>query len=482
MYMDQAQSQIPQTSTNISAKLIASIKILQYSAEELEQTISNEVTENPALDVDKVEQCLRCGSVLHGGTCVSCDRPHTGDGDHFQESASWDDGNYRNADLSLPESLEFDPLDFVKSAATLEDHLMRQMAAVVHERDLPIAEFLVGNLNPHGFLGVSDAQVAETLRVPERRVQDVVSILQSLDPPGIGARDLRECLLIQLRYFEETGEAPPIARALLDHYLQALGEHHFAEIARETHSTMTQVKQAWRFVRTNLNPYPAHAFATADTPESSVTGSADSSVLVRPDVVIRKTESGFEAEVVEARRFKLQLNPEYAALLRQSRANASAGSSELSESERLHIRQYAGRARFFIDCIRQRWATLQMISDALIVCQHDFLEHGIRHLLPLTRGELANRVGLHESTVSRATTNKYVLLPSGRTIPFDDFFDGSLAAKDRLKDYISSEDRANPLSDDELADLLTRDGMPLARRTVAKYREALRILPSRLRF
>jgi RNA polymerase sigma-54 factor len=153
----------------------------------------------------------------------------------------------------------------------------------------------------------------------------------------------------------------------------------------------------------------------------------------------------------------------------------------LSEPERQHVRQYAARARFFMECVTQRWDTLLTITQALIHQQQAFLEQGVRGLKPLTRGELAAEVGLHESTVSRATANKYVLLPTGRTVPFDDFFDGSLAAKEALREVIQREDGAKPYSDEELARRLGEQGLPLARRTVAKYREALGILPSRFR-
>jgi RNA polymerase sigma-54 factor len=224
-------------------------------------------------------------------------------------------------------------------------------------------------------------------------------------------------------------------------------------------------------------------------------------------VVIRRTEEGgFEAEVVERRRYRLSLNALYLRLYQQAKAHAPSPSSSsassaassrssaasssssgcpeplaLSEPERQHVRQYAARARFFVECVTQRWDTLLTISQALIEHQHAFLEQGVRGLRPLTRGELAVAVGLHESTVSRATANKYVLLPSGRTVPFDDFFDGSLAAKEALLEVIATEQGTKPYSDEELARRLGQQGLPLARRTVAKYREALGILPSRFR-
>ncbi len=193
------------------------------------------------------------------------------------------------------------------------------------------------------------------------------------------------------------------------------------------------------------------------------------------DVVIRRTDTGFEAEVIEERRFRFALHPTYQALASNGHAKA------MSEGERQHVRQYTSRAKFFIDCVRQRWETLQRIAEALIELQSDFLDKGVRYLKPLTRGELAAHVGLHESTVSRATANKYVLLPAGRTIPFDDFFDGSLATKDTLRELIDTEDPRRPFSDEDLSALLGERGMGVARRTVAKYREAMRILPSRFR-
>lgn len=480
MYLEQAQLPATQQSLTISAKLIASIKILQCSAEELEQSIARELSENPALEVDELAQCLRCGSPLRSGLCSTCDRSHVDDADPHRDVASWeDDRPIHGVDLAVGDESEYDPLDFVRTGATLHDHLMRQLCAIIDAEDEPIAEYLVGSLNSHGYVTVTPSEVAETLRVPEARVEATLADFQTLDPPGIGARNLRECLLIQLQNFEEQGKAPAVARLLLENHLSALGDRHFMDIARELGVNSTQVKHAWHFIRSNLNPYPAHAFEPADVPDIGLSLGSERGVLVRPDVVIRRTERGFEAEIVEQRRFRFDINSIYSQLYRQNRTQAARNT--INEQDRQHVRQYATRARFFMDCVHQRWETLTLIANALIEFQNDFLEHGVRHLRPLTRGELANHVGLHESTVSRATANKYVLLPSGRTIPFDDFFDGSLAAKDMLREFIATEDTKKPYSDEDLATLLHKHGLPLARRTVAKYREAIGILPSRFR-
>src|SRR5262249_28218950 len=189
------------------------------------------------------------------------------------------------------------------------------------------------------------AEACEMLGVAEERVAQALAVLQSLDPPGIGARSLQECLLIQLRGFEERGEVSSIARRLLEEYLHPLGEHHFAEIARDLGVTGAAVKQAWRFIRANLNPYPAHAFEAADVPGQGLASGSERGVIVRPDVIIRRTDRGFEAEIVEQRRFHFGLNSLYYALYRQCRANAHE-QGDLSEPERQHIREYATRARF----------------------------------------------------------------------------------------------------------------------------------------
>ena len=209
-------------------------------------------------------------------------------------------------------------------------------------------------------------------------------------------------------------------------------------------------------------------------------------MVIRPDVVIRRTASGFEAEVVEMRRFKFGANGLYQSLYHQAHSlrknhGAHDSAASLDDTGKQHVREYVSRTRFFIACMRQRWETLSTIANALIHFQEDFLREGIRALKPLTRGQLAEYVGLHESTVSRATANKFVLLPEGRTIAFDDFFDASLAAKDYLRELIVDEEGARPLSDEDLANRLAEKGIHLARRTVAKYRESMGILPSRLR-
>ncbi len=470
MYLEQGQTQtlLPQQQVNISAKLIASIKILQLSAEELEQAIAQEVLEDPAFEVEEMSQCQRCGAQMQDGVCPTCGGTvSTSQSDGMLE---WED--YSDPGLGGGEEEDFDPLARVEDAASLEEVLLWQMQAIIEPDDLPIAEYLIGSLDSHGYILTSVEEAAHILRVEVERVQRVLSLLQMQEPLGIGARDLRECLLIQLRWFREQGKPQPLAEELIAHHLGQVAERRYMDIARELHVPSSHVRQACQFIRRNLNPHPAHAH---DPSAINFFGGRVHTTLVRPDVVIRRTETGFEAEVVENKKYQFRINSTYQQLI------ATLDPSQSSEEERQHIRQYVARAQFFIDCVRQRWETLKKISDALVDYQREFLEKGVRYLRPLTRGELADRVELHESTISRATANKFVLLPEGRTIPFDDFFDASLRAKDTLRELIEAEDAKHPLSDEELAARLADRGMNVARRTVAKYRESLHILPSRMR-
>ena len=483
MYLEQVPVTTAEQRLHVSTNLITAVKILGYSAAELEHCITQELEENPALEMDEQARCPHCGADTHAGTCPVCDRPSDEPAprqvQNLGSEEQPDDQWYAGA---LADESTYDALEFVCSVSSLEEYLLHQLAALLPSEQQPIAEYLVGNLNAQGYLTVTVAETAQALAVSAEQVRAVLQALQSLDPPGIGARDLRECLLIQLGSFDQHEVNPDlaIARRLVQDYLPQLGARQFLDIAAALGVSSFEVKAAWHFIQSHLNPYPAHAFVSDNVPESGLGDRYNRSDMVQPDVVIRRMEHGFEAEVIERRRYHLSVNATYHTLRRQCTSRSGA-KSILSDRERQHVREYATRARFFMHCVAQRWNTLQIITESLIAHQYAFLERGARYLKPLTQRDVALSVGLHESTVSRATANKYVLLPTGRTIPFSDFFDGSLAAKDALREIIATEDVAKPLSDRDVARRLAEQGIPLARRTVVKYREALGILSSRLR-
>jgi RNA polymerase sigma-54 factor len=297
----------------------------------------------------------------------------------------------------------------------------------------------------------------------------VLSQLQTLEPPGIGARDLRECLLIQLEALSEQKSPHPLAHTLIDRYLNRLGHNQLHEIARELKVPEAEVRQASLYIRNNLHPYPAHTYREGARIASTI------AVYMRPDVIIRKGEGGFEVEVIEEKRYRFHISAGYGTqplYLEQETAN---------EELQRYIHQYADQARFFIDCVHRRWRTLKRVVELVVDCQREFLEKGTRYLRPLTRIEVATRLNLDEGTVSRAIANKYALLPNGRLILLSDFFDSPLGVKEALGELIRSEEPKHRLSDDELARLLTARGIPMARRTVTKYREEMGIESSRER-
>jgi RNA polymerase sigma-54 factor len=379
---------------------------------------------------------------------------------------------------------EFDPVVRAESEQTLAEWLSWNVRVLLPARLLPIAEYLIGNITETGYLdpGVTIESAASTMKVSVDDAMRALRAIQSIEPWGIGARDVRECLLIQMDHLEEVGEeVPPHVRDIIAEHFRELGEHKFGDVAQALRITRDEVQGAWDYIKDNLNPHPAQGFAAG--PDGTSIGGRE--VGLRPDVIITKSESGeHEVEVIESRRFSLRVNPVYRELTMQLAAARKEGSSAvpMNDDDRQHIREYVTRAKFFIDNINQRRQTILRITEVIVDCQLEFLERGIQSLRPLTRAEVGERIGMHESTVSRATAGKFVLLPSGQVVPFAMFFTASLGTKDVIKDIIDAEDRGRPFSDQEIVEKLAdKHGIKLARRTVAKYREELKILPARLR-
>ncbi len=472
----------PEQTLRVSARLITASNILHLSSDELERAITQEQIDNPAIEVTEQRVCLLCGTQMYGATCLACGQmaqqtskvgasfgsyEHTEPQWDYQQQTFYDIDNYGFAEVDSDD--DYDPLARISTGETLAETLLQQLEALVSPDDALIAEQLVGNLNERGYLEISTQEIAGSLEVPVERVEYVLRQLQTLEPLGIGARTLRECLLIQLQALEEQEVPPPLAYTLIDRYLDALGHNQFHEIARDLKQPEAEVRQASIYIRTMLHPFPAHIYRD-DTGYTRTTGGV---TYVRPDVVIRAGNAEREVELIEERRYHFRVETHYT----DTTNSETPGSDEVQK----YMHSQSDRAKFFVDCVHRRWRTLHRVMDLVVEYQHDFLELGVRYLRPLTRAEVAARLGLDEGTVSRATANKYALLPNGRLIPLSDFFDGSLGIKDILRELIQSEDPKHRLSDDELARILTAREIPMARRTVTKYREELGIGSSRER-
>lgn len=459
-----------QQSSVITYRQIAAVRLLQLSSQDLEATILREETENPAFEATVHTCCLRCNAVLTapGRPCPGCGSLPGVPGERTASGATADDG-YGFAATNAWDD-DDDPMMRVPAQAVRGEGLAQALRCAIATEDEPIAEYLIDNLDSHGFLParITDEATA-TLGCSVERVERVLAQLQRLDPPGIGARGASECLLIQLQRCAEAGDPHPLGELLVREYLKPLAFRRFREIAHELHIMPKRVEAEWAFIRSHLTPYPAHGFDTdgGDLPVAAAP--------IRPDVLLRGVPGNYTAEVVERQRYAVKVSEEYLWV----RKNLSRLGCD--DEEKAHVRGYVDSATSFISALRQRWETMQKVADALIEMQADYLEHGQSALKPLTRADVARRIGLHESTVSRATDGKYVLLPNGRTVAFDDFFDSSLPVRETLKALIGGEDPRHPYSDEQLTTLLQGRGFDVARRTIAKYREEMGILPSRLR-
>jgi RNA polymerase sigma-54 factor len=477
----------PEQTLRVSARLITSSTILHLSADELERSVNQEQMENPALDVVEQRVCLFCGTRMYGQVCSACGHhalpsqlsqtPRVADARidydpdsqwHNQQQTFYDIDNYGFAEADSED--EFDPIARIPTNISLSETLLQQLETLIPPDDATIAEQLVGNLNERGYLEISLEEVAFYLQVSVARVAYVLSQLQTLEPLGIGARNLRECLLIQLDALSELEPPPPLVHTLITNHLDQLGQNQFHELARTLKASEQEIHHAALYIRSTLHPFPAHTYSTEI---SSYGGSG--ATYIRPDIIVRKSEAAFEIEIVEEKRYHFHIGTAYNDQLGEHPSAFAA-----NEVQR-YMHQQSDRARFFVDCIQRRWRTLRRVAELVVHYQREFLERGVRYLRPLTRAEVASRLSLDEGTVSRATANKYLLLPNGRLMPFSDFFDSSLGIKDILRELIQEENPRHPLSDEELARQLNAQGIPMARRTVTKYREEMGIGSSRER-
>ncbi len=455
--------------TKVTPKQIAANYILQMSSVQLQEAIAQELDENPALEMQELSSCPICGHPVTGNYCTEC-MPRKTDGEDGARLLSADDLPGDSATRLRDDDDEFDPIARAEADFTLEDHLTWNLHALLPSRLHPVADHVIGALDSNGFLTQTDAEIAAATGVTVDDVAQVLLAMKGLEPIGIGSRSITESLLAQVEYLREQGEmdVPEHAEAVIGKHLADLGERRFREVAAAIGATQRDVVGVWEFVKSNLNPYPTAAFTAAVSGDHS-------RPIIRPDVLIRDIDGELHVEVVESRRFALSVAPIYSSLSSKLRSN------ETTEDEKQHVRQYVGRAKFFIDNINRRRATIQRIAECLVERQRDYLTSGVQHLVPLTRAEVGELIGMHESTVSRATAEKYVMIPTGEVVPFSHFFTASLGIKDQIKKMIETEDPQHPFSDQEIADALAELGVALARRTVAKYRDELQILPARLR-
>lgn len=444
--MDQTLSLRPEMSVRMIPEQIVASTILRMNAEELRSHLEEELEDNPALDLRD--------SVPDAATTVVSPVLTTPAHDLTRR---WSARSAEDEDADFTSDLP--------ARETLRDHLWRQLAAASLPEERAIGRYLIECIDDNGYLGAPLLEIADELHESLDRVEAVLHVVQALDPPGVGARDLRECLLLQLRTGNwEDDRAAALAHEILERGWDLLVGQDFEAMSRHLGRTEPEIQEGYAFIRRRLVPYPGQGVRRPwDT-------NAREAPLV-PDVCVCRTSTGYQVDVIDIglQASSLCINREYQNICRAMQR----GNGGFSDDERAHVRQALDRARFLLKGLARRARTLQRVTEYVVGEQHAFVEGDARALRPLTRRDVANRMGLSESTICRATIGKCVELPSGTIVPFEVFFDVARAIKWRIEALLRSEDPAAPLKDDVIAAKLCADGIDIARRTVSKYREEL---------
>jgi len=357
--------------------------------------------------------------------------------------------------------------DSIVAATSLQEMLLEQVReSNLPESEWPIAEALIGNIDDYGYLKATLEELSASSGAPVEKFAEVLKVIQTFDPAGVGARDLRECLMLQL---ERSKQENTLEYRIVRDYMEALGKRRIPEIARGTACELDEVQEALERIA-RLEPRPGRAFLP------------DNDQYVLPEVFVQRVGDDFVVTNNNEHIPHLRISNTYKDLMAQG---------ENSAEVRNYIREKIRAGKFLIKSLHQRQATILNIAKEIVKRQHDFMDKGVAFLKPLTMVQVAEVVGVHETTVSRAVSGKYMQTPQG-IFEMKYFFTAGIqtatgdgvsntSVKDMIAEIFKNEDTTKPLSDQEVVKMLKEKGIVIARRTVAKYRTELNILPSNLR-
>ena len=432
------------------------IQLLQLSTLELEQVVRKELEENPLLEELPVDGA-------EGPAPASPDAasepppPATPPAEPVSAETS-------TVDSERAEDLPFENLGG-SEVTSLADHLSEQLRLATDDPDtLSIGMAIIGNLDEDGYLRVELAEVAAGTARPVEEVERVLTLVQGFDPRGVAARSIQECLLLQLT---ADPEPDPVSVEIVERYFDDLGRRRYADIARAMKLSLDRIMESIEEIQA-LEPKPGRQFAVVD------------SRYIVPDVTIQKVGNDYVVVLNEEGIPRLRVNSLYRSLLRRS-----------GDEAKQYVEQKIRSAVWLIKSVEQRQRTLRRVAQSLVNFQRDFLDKGLPYLRPLALRDVGDDINMHESTISRVTTNKYVQTPQGLfelkyffhsgIVSVNGSMVSSVSVKQMIKDMVETEDAAAALSDQEIAQALHGQGLTIARRTVAKYREELGILPSHQR-
>ena len=450
----------------LAPQMRQSLEILQANTLELSQLLNQALEINPVLEDTTEHESL--------DELTDAEREDAENYDDWQESYDDDARDLaimerRNSSISQETADAREHFyDSIVAPLTLQEHLIEQIRESGIEPKAQADTILViGNLTDHGYLDSPLEDLARSLQIPLQRLDDGLATIQNLDPPGVGAADLRECLLLQL---DHLGLGNGLEAEIVDKHLDEVARNHFPQLAKKLHVSLETVIETVEHIRA-LDPSPGSRFQAGGNP------------YVQPDVKIFYGDEGeWLAELTGSYLPRIRINDEYKDML--------AGSSD-DKKTRNYLRNQIRDGRAIIRAIDQRQETILAIAREIVDRQQPFLEKGNRHLKPMTMNDIAEVIGVHPTTISRAVAGKYIDTPHG-LMEMRKFFatgyhtaDGkdvsNEGVREALQELVSSEESSRPLSDSKLEKLLNEQGIKVARRTVAKYREQLGILPSHLR-
>ncbi len=462
----------------MTPQLQQAIKLLQLSRLELLETITQEMETNPLLDEHASGDTDGDGSESMEEIVPSSEEQPTKeitieenvnhddvDWESYlsEYNTGWADTPYQGKDAPAFENMN-------QERTSLSSHLLWQLSmSQLNDQQREIGFQIIGNIDDDGYLQITIEELMEATGSSEEEVLYTLDAIQNFDPVGVAARDTRECLLIQVRF--QNLEGSEVERIIMEH-MDSLENKRYDKIAKNLSITIPDVLKAVEII-TNLEPKPGRLYNEEDT------------IYISPDIYVFKVGDDYEIVLNEDGLPKLKINNYYKDILSD---NDSADSDDKTKE---YILDKMKSAAWLIKSIHQRQRTIYKVTESIVQFQRKFFDHGVTHLKPLVLRDVAEHIQMHESTISRVTTNKYVHTPQG-VFELKYFFNSAInsmegdsiaseSVKEHIRNIIKSENKSKPFSDQEVADLLKNHNIDVARRTVAKYRETLGILPSRKR-
>ncbi|MBN8539695.1 MAG: RNA polymerase factor sigma-54 [Deltaproteobacteria bacterium] len=452
----------------MTPQLQQAIKLLQLSRLELEQEVRKELEDNPVLEefADGPDEITNPGVQAEANENTEQSREQQDP--QKQDEINWDeyfDATYKpmpNMSGGNEEIMNYENL--ITTPQSLYDHLMWQMRnSGFSDEEQTLAGILIGYVDDDGYITVPISQIAEDEGIDAANLESVLPYVQEFDPPGVGARDLQECLIIQARHVQE--DTKDVVSLIKNHF-KDLEKRNFAGIAKALNTSVEDVAEMAKLIY-SMDPKPGRAFIQPDTH------------YVQPDVFVYKVGDEYMVSLNEDGLPRLRISNFYRNLL--------AGKSQKGETQDFVTKKLQS-AVWLIKSIHQRQRTIYKVSESIVKRQREFFDKGPSFLRPMILRDVADDIGMHESTVSRVTTSKYMHTPQG-IFELKHFFNSGIGTDDgealasesvkvKIKELIVAEDTKDPLSDQQIVEMLKREGINIARRTVAKYRESLKILPS----